>query len=179
MTRDEPGYFTAKPAKIANGMFGMNPLAQRRERGLTFIELLVTIAVLGILAAAAMPLAQVSATRTRELEFRRALRQIREGLDKFKLEFDKARVNARDARADFKEKRVSVDRSGYPKDLDELVDAKILRRIPRDPMTPEGRWVTGSYSDNPDSSLSDNKDVYDVSTSSRRVALDGTTYDTW
>ena len=151
---------------------------RRPVRGLTFIELLVSIAVLGILAAVAMPLAQVSATRTRELEYRRALRQIREGLDKFKIEFDKARVNARDALPDFK-KRVSVDRSGYPLTLDELVDAKILRRIPRDPMTPEGRWVTRSYSDNPDSSLSDNKDVYDVSSASRRVALDGTTYDTW
>jgi general secretion pathway protein G len=144
----------------------------------TFIELVVTIAVLGILAAAAMPLAQVASTRTRELELRRALRQIRDGIDRFKAEYDKARVNARDAQAEFK-KRVSVDRSGYPLTLDELVETKILRRIPRDPMTPEGRWATRSYSDNPESSLSDNKDVYDIWSPSKRVALDGTTYDTW
>lgn len=159
-------------------VFGMNRPAQRRGRGLTFIELLVSIAVLGILAGAAMPLAQVSATRTRELELRRALRQLREGIDRFKAEYDKARGNAKDALADFK-RRISVDRTGYPLTLDELVEAKILRRIPRDPMAQDGRWVTRSYSDNPNASLSDNKDVYDVSSTSKRVALDGTTYDTW
>ncbi len=151
---------------------------QQSSRGLTLIELLVSIAVLGVLAMVAMPLAQVSVTRNRELELRRDLRVIREGIDRFKAEYDKARQNARDAREDFK-KLVAVDRSGYPLTLDELVKTKILRRIPRDPMTPEGQWITRSFSDNPDSSLSDGKDVYDIRTSSRAVALDGTTYDTW
>jgi general secretion pathway protein G len=146
--------------------------------GLTFIELLISIAVLGVLAGVAMPLVQVSVTRTRELELRRTLRKVREGIDQFKMEYDKARANARDARDDFK-KRVSVDRTGYPLTLDEMVVTKILRRIPRDPMTPEGKWVTRSFSDKPDSSLSDGKDVYDVRSASKAVALDGTTYDTW
>lgn len=150
----------------------------RKTRGLTLIELLVSIAVLGVLAGVAMPLVQVTVTRTRELELRRALRKVRESIDQFKAEYDKARGNARDARADFK-KRVSVDRTGYPLTLEELVEGKILRRIPRDSMTPEGRWVTRSYSDNPDSSLSDAKDVYDIRSASKAVALDGTIYDTW
>jgi len=151
---------------------------RRSAAGLTFIELLISVAVLGILASVAMPLVQVSVTRTRELELRRTLRKVREGIDQFRAEYDKARANARDARADFK-KRVSVDRTGYPLTLDELVETKILRRIPRDPMTPEGKWVTRSFSDKPDSSLSDGKDVYDVRSVSKVVALDGTTYDTW
>jgi hypothetical protein len=46
-------------------------------------------------------------------------------------------------------------------------------------MTPDGKWVTRSFSDNPDSSLSDGKDVYDVRSASKAVAQDGTTYDTW
>jgi general secretion pathway protein G len=146
--------------------------------GLTFIELLISVAVLGILAAVAMPLVQVSVTRTRELELRRVLRKLREGIDLFKAEYDKARTNLKDARDDFK-KRVSVDRTGYPLTLDEMVATKILRRIPRDPMTPDGKWVVRSFSDNPDSSLSDAKDVYDVRSTSKAVALDGTTYDTW
>jgi general secretion pathway protein G len=125
-----------------------------------------------------MPLVQVSVTRTRELEFRRTLRQMRVGIDQFKLEYDKARTNARDARAEFK-KLVVADRTGYPLTLDEMVQTKILRRIPRDPMTPEGKWIARSFSDNPDSSLSDAKDVYDIRTASKAVALDGTTYDTW
>jgi general secretion pathway protein G len=139
---------------------------------------LVSIAVLGVLASVATPLIQVSVTRTRELELRRALRMVREGTDRFKTEYDKARTNARDARSEFKQ-RVSVDRTGYPLALDELVETKILRRLPRDPMTPDGKWITRSFSDNPDSSLSDGKDVWDIRSASKAVALDGTTYDTW
>jgi general secretion pathway protein G len=156
----------------------MTRFPSRDPRGLTFIELLVSIAVLGILAAVAMPLVQVSVGRTRELELRRNLRHLREGIDFFKAEYDKARVNAVDAREAL-QKKVSADRTGYPLTLNEMVETKILRRIPRDPMTPDGKWVTRSFSDNPDSSLSDGKDVYDVRSASKAVALDGTTYDTW
>ncbi|HSD51773.1 MAG TPA: prepilin-type N-terminal cleavage/methylation domain-containing protein [Candidatus Methylomirabilis sp.] len=147
-------------------------------RGFTLIELLVSIAVLGVLAGVAMPLVQVSVMRTRELDLRRGLRTMREGIDLFKVEYDKARGNVRDARTDFK-KLVSVDRTGYPLTLDELVETKVLRRIPRDPMTPDGKWITRSFSDNPDSSLSDGKDVWDIRSASKAVALDGTTYDSW
>ncbi len=156
----------------------MTRRVRQTPRGLTLIELLVSIAVLGILAGVAMPLVQVSATRTRELDLRRGLRTVREGIDLFKAEYDKARANARDARADFR-KRVSVDRTGYPVTLDELVETKILRRIPRDPMSTEGKWISRSFSDNPDSSLSDGKDVWDIRSASKAAALDGTTYDTW
>jgi general secretion pathway protein G len=112
------------------------------------------------------------------MELRRALRKIREGIDQFKTEYDRARTNVQGSRTDFK-KLVSVDRTGYPLTLDEMVQAKILRRIPRDPMNPDGKWVTRSFSDNPDSSLSDGKDVYDLRSASKAVALDGTKYDTW
>ena len=156
----------------------VNRTPRRTATGLTFIELLISVTVLGILAGVAMPLVQVSVMRTKELELRRTLRKVREGIDQFKAEYDKARANARDARTDLK-KRVSVDRTGYPLTLNELVETKILRRIPRDPMTPEGKWIARSYSDNPDSSLSDAKDVYDIRSASKAVALDGTTYDTW
>jgi general secretion pathway protein G len=151
---------------------------RRPAAGLTLVELVVSIAVLGVLASVAMPLAQVTATRSRELELRRGLRKLREGIDQFKFEYDKARGNARDARQAFKA-RVSLDRTGYPLTLDELVETKILRRIPRDPMNEDGDWITRSFSDNPESSLSDAKDVYDIRSASRATALDGTTYDTW
>lgn len=148
------------------------------HRGLTLIELLVTISVLGILASVAMPLAQTTATRTRELELRRNLRKIRESLDLFKAEYDKAKANAADARQEFR-KRVSTDRSGYPLTLEEMVETKILRRVPQDPMTADGKWIIRSFSDNPESSLSDGKDVYDIRSASKAVALNGTRYDTW
>lgn len=154
---------------------------QHRSRirpGVTLIELLVAVTVLGILAGVAMPMAQVTATRTRELELRRNLRKIREGIDQFKAEYDKARGNARDARDVFK-KKVSTDRSGYPLTLEEMVETKVLRRIPPDPMSADGAWVPRSFSDNPDTSLSDGKDVYDIRSASQATALDGTRYDTW
>jgi general secretion pathway protein G len=152
--------------------------AARRRRGLTLIELLVTIAVMGILAGVAMPLAQTTATRMRELELRRNLRKIRESIDVFKLEYTKARVNAADAQDVFK-KKISMDRSGYPLTLEEMVETKILRRVPQDPLTADGKWVLRSFSDNPQASLSDGKDVYDIRSGSKAVALDGTKYETW
>jgi general secretion pathway protein G len=154
------------------------PAGRGRLDGVTLIELLVAVAVLGILAGVALPLAQVTATRTRELELRRNLRNTRQAIDQFKTEYDKARTNLRDAREVFK-KKVSVDRTGYPLSLDEMVETKILRRVPQDPMTADGKWVVRSFSDNPESSLSDAKDVYDIRSASKAVALDGTKYDTW
>ena len=150
----------------------------RRRRGLTLIEMLVTLSILGVLASVALPLHHHTAKRNRELDLRRSLRSVRTAVDQFKLEYDKARANARDAKELFKP-RVSVDRTGYPLTLQELVDIRILRRIPRDPMVPDGKWVTRSYSDNPDSSISDDKDVFDLRSASTAAALDGTTYDTW
>jgi general secretion pathway protein G len=153
-------------------------LGRLNQRGLTLVELLITIAVLGILASAAMPLLETTVRRTKEIEFRRALREVREGIDRFKAEYDKAKQNAKESQEIFKGK-VSVDRTGYPLTLEELVETKVLRRIPKDPMVPDGRWVPRSYSDRLDATLTDGRDVYDVRTASRAEALDGTTYDTW
>lgn len=150
----------------------------RHTGGLTLIELLVTISVLAILASVALPLHNMTVKRNKELELRRSLRTLRAAIDQFKLEYDKAKGNARDAKEIFKPK-VTADRSGYPLTLQEMAETKVLRRVPRDPMTPDGKWVTRSYSDNPDSSISDAKDVYDLRTASTATALDGTTYDTW
>jgi general secretion pathway protein G len=146
--------------------------------GLTFIELLIVLAVLGVLAAVAMPLAETTVRRSKELELRRTLRELREGIDRFKVEYDKARAKAKDSREVFAQ-RVSVDRTGYPLSLQEMTETKILRRIPRDPVAPEVPWVTRSYSDSLDSSVSDGRDVWDVRSSSARKALDGTPYNAW
>lgn len=151
---------------------------KRTNRGFTLIELLITIAVLGVLASVAMPLVEVTVKRTKELELRRALRHIREGVDRFKIEYDKAKQNVKDTKEIFKE-RVSFDRSGYPLTLEELVETRILRRIPKDPMTENGEWVTRSYSDSLKSTLTDGRDVYDVRTASEKTGLDRSKYDTW
>lgn len=150
----------------------------RHPAGLTLVELVVVLAVLSVLAAVAMPLAEVTVKRSKELELRRTLRELREGIDSFKLEYDKAKGNVQGKREIFVQ-RVSADRTGYPVTLEELLETKILRRIPRDPMASDTPWVTRSYSDSLDSTVSDARDVWDVRSSSKATALDGTTYDTW
>ncbi|MFQ5883148.1 MAG: type II secretion system protein [Candidatus Methylomirabilales bacterium] len=147
-------------------------------RGFTLVELLITIALLGVLASVAMPLVEATVTRTKEMELRRSLRRMREGIDRFKLEYDKAEQNAKDAKEIFKE-RISTDRSGYPLTLEEMVETKTLRRIPKDPMIADGTWGTRSNSDSVNSTLTDGRDVYDVASTSTATALDGSTYDTW
>ncbi|MGH7473741.1 MAG: type II secretion system protein, partial [Candidatus Methylomirabilales bacterium] len=57
--------------------------------GFTLVELLITLTVLGVLASVAMPLVEVTVKRTKEIELRRGLREIREGIDRFKTEYDK------------------------------------------------------------------------------------------
>lgn len=154
------------------------PKRPRHAAGLTLVELVVVLAVLGVLAAVAMPLVEVTVKRSKELELRRSLRETREAIDRFKAEYDKARNKVKDAREIFVQ-RVSVDRTGYPLTLPELMETKILRRIPRDPMAPDSSWVTRSYSDSLDSSVTDARDVWDVRSSSTARALDGSNYDTW
>ncbi|MFQ5658481.1 MAG: type II secretion system protein [Candidatus Methylomirabilales bacterium] len=159
-------------------MKGTKQKSLRNARGFTLVELLVTVALLGVLATVAMPLVEATVQRTNEVELRRALRQVRQGIDRFKEEYDKAKQRTKDAQETFRE-RVSIDRSGYPLTLEEMVETKILRRIPEDPMTNDIKWVTRSYSDSIHSSLSDGKDVYDIRSASTATGLDGSTYDTW
>lgn len=152
-----------------------------RERGYTFIELLVVTTILLILASAVMPLAQVTSQRQREAELRRSLREMRTAIDKFKDAADQGLIATVD---------LDATSEGYPPSLQVLVDGiavvndasgrklKFLRRIPVDPMTGED-WGLRAYQDDPDSSSWGGRNVYDVYTTSRGTALDGTTYRDW
>ena len=157
------------------------------RRGVTLVELVVTISILAILASVVMPLTQMTARRARELELRRNLRTIRTAIDEFKKRYDKSQ--------DERKLPVVVNKSGYPSTLQELVDGydfgeltppkrKFLRRIPPDPFNPpqgkdEPKWGLRSYSDKPDSSGWGGEDVYDVYSLSEGTAIDGTKYKEW
>ena len=153
------------------------------QLGLTLLEMLLAMVIMAILASVVLPMAEVAATRTKELELRRALRQIRTAIDEYKADFDRAVA----------EKKIipAINETGYPEELEDLVEGedwkglyaykrKYLRRIPEDPFDEydEG-WGLRSYKDDPDSTVYGGEDIYDVYSQSTRLALDGTPYNTW
>ncbi len=145
------------------------------EAGLTLVELIVTIAILAILASAAVPVARFQVKRAKERELRYDLWQMRDAIDKYK---DAADKNA------FQTK---VDSMNYPPDLDTLVNGvdvvgkklKFLRKIPIDPMTGNADWGERSNQDEPTSTSWGGQNVFDVFSKSTGTALDGTKYSDW
>jgi general secretion pathway protein G len=154
----------------------------RREnaQGVTLVELVVTIAVLSIIAGALVPIAKFAVRRQQEIELRRDLRMMRMAIDQYKKFCDTNVIQ-----------KSGVDSECYPPDLDTLVDGvektgalgqkiKFLRRVPIDPMTNTKDWGLRSFQDEPDSTSWGHENVYDVYTTSERKALDGkTSYKDW
>jgi general secretion pathway protein G len=145
------------------------------QSGLTLVELIVTVAILAILASAVVPLARFRVKREKERELHYDLWQMRDAIDRYK-----------DA-ADRHAFQVKVDSQNYPPDLDTLVkgvDAqgkklKFLRRIPVDPITGKAEWTLRSMQDEPNSDSWGGQNVFDVASKSQATALDGTKYSDW
>ena len=152
------------------------------DRGYTFIELLIVSTMLLVLASAIMPLTRVTMQRMHEGELRRALREMRTAIDKFKDAADLGQIGATDLKA---------GAENYPADLETLVNGvsatndqtgrklKFLRRVPIDPMTKSMDWALRSYQDEPGTTRWGGQDVFDVHTASAGTALDGTKYKDW
>lgn len=145
------------------------------ESGLSLVELIVTVAILSILASAAIPIMRFRVQREKERELRYDLWQMRDAIDKYK---DAADKNA------FQTK---IDSNGYPPDLDTLVNGvdvqgkkvKFLRRVPVDPMTGKAEWGFRSMQDDPKSDSFGGQSVFDVYSKSTQTAIDGTKYNEW
>lgn len=155
-----------------------------RARGFTLIEMLVVVLIVGILASAAMPLAELSQRRAKEAELRANLRQLRSAIDDYKKAWDDGRIEHQ------------MQDSGYPPDLDTLVKGVVdvkspkaskrlyfLRRVPRDPfadpLLPAARgWGLRSY-DSPADAPQRGADVFDVYSTAPGVGLDGVPYRQW
>lgn len=151
---------------------------RRSERGFTLAELVMVAAVLVILAGVTLPVAKFTARRTKEMELRAALRQMRNAVDEYKRYSDMGLIP------------VDLGTEGYPAELEILVEGveivgqvdkklKLLRRIPLDPMTGEREWGMRSYQDDFDSTSWGGENVYDLYSLSEGVGLNGVPYREW
>jgi general secretion pathway protein G len=152
--------------------------------GFTLIELVITVAIVALLASVALPVSELAVRRTKEQELNRTLRQVRDAIDAYKQASDEGRV------------RKSVGDSGYPKKLEELAEGvedqksakkdKIyfLRRVPRDPLATDptlsaaSTWGKRSYASPPDDPR-EGDDVFDVFSLAPGKGINGQPYREW
>lgn len=162
------------------------PEASKKSRGgFTLIELVITVAIVGLLAMVALPMAELGVQRFKEHELHYALREIRTALDTYKRGVDEGWIEH------------TMGKSGYPPSLKALVegvtDARVpdgkskiyfLRQIPRDPMFPDQAapddetWGKRSYESSHDAP-EEGEDVFDVYSLSPGVGLNGIAYRNW
>src|SRR3989440_12575515 len=152
-------------------------------RGFTLIELVITVAIVAVLASVALPLHELTMQRAKEQDLRRSLREMREAIDAYKQAYDEGRIVRH------------LGESGYPKRLEDLVagveDQKsakkdriyFLRRVPRDPFSSDSlsaveTWGKRSYASPPDEPR-DGDDVFDVYSLSTATGINGRPYREW
>jgi len=151
----------------------------RGDGGISYVELMVCVAIIMVLAAAVIPMTRIGVKRQKEIELKAALRDMRRAIDQYKIATDSGRIIVED-----------LDSEGYPLELEMLVEGadevgqvdrkvKFLRRLPNDPFNSGGEWGLRSYQDEFDSDSWGRENVFDVYSQSEGKALDGTYYKDW
>lgn len=178
------------------GKFGWNKNSAR-QGGVTLIELLVTLVIMVILASVALPFAKVSIKRSQELELRQTLRTIRMAIDDFRRDWarDGSTLLGKLCVQNQLTCKEETGITGYPKTLETLLMVELtgaeaqageksnirryLRKIPVDPMTETTEWGLRCYQDEPDETRWCGEDIFDIYTTSEKIAMDGTPYREW
>jgi len=141
-----------------NTGIGDNMKKINRPQGFTLIEILIVLAIIGILLGLAVPQYQMSIKRAREAVLKENLFIMRKMIDQY-----------------------DQDKNKYPPSLQSLVEEKYLKALPVDPITGSSEtWLEVRQSFNPDEPLPpEGPGVVDVKSGSEAKALDGTLYNTW
>jgi len=137
-------------------------------KGFTLIELVVTVAIVAVLASIALPFNELVVQRSKEQDLRRGLREMRDAIDAYKQASDEGRLQKR------------AGESGYPK----KERIYFLRRLPRDPFAADPAlgagetWGKRSYASPPDDPR-EGEDVFDVFSLSTATGINGRPYKEW
>ena len=119
--------------------------------GFTLIELLVVMAIIALLLTIALPRYWHSTDKAKEAVLKEDLAQIRIAIDQY-----------------------HADRGKYPDRLEDLVERKYLRSVPRDPVTEStSTWVVVPPSETTAGT------VYDIKSGAPGTASDGRNYSEW
>jgi general secretion pathway protein G len=152
--------------------------------GFTIIELLASVAIIGILASVAMPLVQNTITREKEQQLRVALMNIRNAIDAYKQATVSGSITLQQGDSGYPPSLLAL--SGGVPNANSNPPSQIyfLRSIPRDPFFPDqttpsiSTWALRSYASPPDSPAPGD-DVFDVHSMSTQVGLNGIPYNEW
>jgi general secretion pathway protein G len=159
------------------------------RNGFTIAELITVVAIIGILASVAMPIARFGLKRQKEIELRERLRRITNAIDQYRELRNAAGAQPGVPVVSIK-KPPDFGQRDYPKTLEELTkpieltNNKMVRLLRErdliDPMTGKKEWNTLSDNDDPETSQSNNDNVFEVHSKSTALALDGKThYNEW
>jgi general secretion pathway protein G len=144
------------PGKTGSGNAGARAPGRRsRAAGFTLIELITVVAIIGILAAIAMPQFKISIIQAKEAVLRENLFRMRDVIDQY-----------------------YVDNGKYPESIEALKEKGYLREIPKDPMTGSREWTAVPAEPDPERP-NEEPGIFDVKSMSEGVGLNGEAYNTW
>jgi general secretion pathway protein G len=129
----------------------------RQDAGFTLIELMIVMAIIGVLMMVAVP------------RFEGAIRQAREAALKEDLHVMRTAIDA-----------YTMDKQKAPQSLDDLIQDGYLKSVPVDPFTRSNdTWVTDTSDAMYSLDQTDSGGIADVHSGSQEESSDGQPYSSW